>query len=306
MENCDVSVVIPAYNAASFVIDALESIVTQTSLPAEVFVIDDGSTDRTNQLVRDWIETSRPPFPVKLIHHANVGLPATRNVGIRNASSRWIALLDADDIWESSHLAELCKAAELLPSAAAVYGAGRLFVGNDVHELLYDDFWDNPTKIFGIPIEGSTCLRVDDAIFPRLLKGNFIKPSSLMFKTEVARQIGLFDETLRTAEDREFLVHLIFKGDFVYYPESITRYRWHEDNISQTKNAKRNLENGLRVLDKIVRNQALGLEPAQLAACRNEFAARSRNTCMFVRWRGGRPIRMGWASSAHCSAIGVR
>lgn len=271
MGNCDVAVVIPAYNAALFVIEALDSIVTQTSLPAEVFLIDDGSTDQTNQLVREWIDNIHPPFPVRLIHQANAGLPATRNVGIRNASSGWIALLDADDIWEPSHLAELCKAAALVPQAVGVYGAGRLFVDNDIHELLYDDFWDNPTKLFGRPISGSSCLRIDSAIFPRLLKGNFIKPSSLMFKTKVAREIGLFDAELRTAEDREFLVRLIFKGDFVYYPESITRYRWHEDNISQTKNARRNLENGLRVLDKIVRNRALGLEPAQMVACRNEI-----------------------------------
>lgn len=273
MQSCDVSVVIPAYNAEKFIIEALESILTQSHPPAEVFVIDDGSTDTTSALVQQWAGSTTAPFAIKLIDQLNAGVPTSRNVGIQKARGSWIALLDADDIWEPDHLENLIMAAELVPSAVAVYGAGRLFIGDKIQDLLYDDFWDNPTKKFGHEIADSTCLRIDDSIFPRLLRGNFIKPSSLMFKTEIAKEIGLFDTTLRTAEDREFLVRLIFKGEFVYYPESITRYRWHDDNHSHARNARRNLENGLRVLHKIVGNEALGLAPAQVAACKNEIGS---------------------------------
>lgn len=288
MPLCDVSVVIPAYNAEAFIIDALESISAQTTLPKEVFVIDDGSTDGTSRLVDEWINTSPHYFLVKLIRQENRGLPATRNVGMRAATGHWIALLDADDIWEPRHLEALIAATKLTPDAVAAYGAGRLFAGNELNPSLYDDFWDNPSKCFGTEINGSDCLRIGKDIFPRLIKGNFIKPSSLMFLASVSHEIGMFDEGLRTGEDREFLVRLIWRGDFVYFPESITLYRWHEDNISQTKNAKRNLENSLRVLNSIRCNQSLKLQPPQMNACRDEVRATIASylyVCSMAGWK---------------------
>lgn len=288
MSLCDVSVVIPAYNADAFITDALDSIAAQTSPPKEVFVIDDGSRDQTSRRVQDWIDASTPRFMVKLIRQENRGLPATRNVGMREASGEWIALLDADDIWQPRHLEELILAIRLIPDCVAAYGAGRVFAAEEMNSQLYDDFWDNPSRQFGTAINGSNCLRLGKDIFPRLVKGNFIKPSSLMFRADVATEIGYFDEDLRTGEDREFLVRLIFRGDFVYFPESITLYRWHDDNISQSKNAQRNLENSLRVLDKIVRNQSLGLEASQLRACRVEIGAAITSylyVCSLSGWR---------------------
>jgi glycosyltransferase involved in cell wall biosynthesis len=288
MQQEDVSVVIPAYNAQAFVTDALDSVMAQTCLPCEVLVVDDGSTDATAEIVRAWIAGGNYPVPVRLIPQDNAGVPVTRNLGIRNARGRWVAFLDVDDIWEPNHLERLVDAVGLVPGAVAAYGAGRLFVGDELEDRLYDEYWDNPSRQYGTPIAGSSCLRIGQDIFQRLIKGNFIKPSSLMVNKKVASDIGLFDVGLRSGEDREFLVRLIFKGDFVYFPESITRYRWHNDNLSQTKNAKRNLENGLRVLDKIVRNQSFNLEPAQMAACRSEIRSAITEylyVCSLAGWK---------------------
>ena len=284
-----VSVIIPAYNAEKFILDAVESLVSQTVHPNEVFVIDDGSTDCTYQIVREWIDSKDLPFPINLIHQDNAGLPATRNVGMRLSESKWIALLDADDIWENDHLAMLLEAIESVPSAVASYGAGRLFIGEEIQTQRYDDFWDNPSAKFGKPIHSTKFLSIDRKIFPRLLRGNFIKPSSLMFDAAVAKEIGMFDESLRTAEDREFLLRLIIKGPFVYYPLPITRYRWHDDNISQTKNARRNLENGMRVIQKIMLNRELGLDSEQFEDCRIELE-RAAKQYLYVS------SQQGWAT----------
>ena len=270
MSSCDVSVVIPAYNAEHFIVDALDSISRQTRLPFEVIVINDGSSDRTRQVIQDWIEKAAIDYPVYLHTQENRGLPATRNVGIGHAKGKWIALLDADDIWEPCHLAELMAATDIVPSAIAAYGAGRLLVGEATDDKLYDDFWDNPSQKFGQQIGSTSRFVIDFGVFPRLIKGNFIKPSSLMFSRESANEIGLFNETLRTAEDREFLVRLLRKGDFIYSRVAITQYRWHDDNISQTKNSKRNMENALRALRVIGENDQLALNRDEIAALRSE------------------------------------
>lgn len=263
----NISVVIPAYNAASFIEDALNSINSQTLIPAEVIVVNDGSFDSTPELVEQWIRNNSPGYPVHLHSQNNRGLSGARNEGVRIAKFRWIALLDADDVFEPNHLEELFNIVSRFPDVVAAYGAGRVFSNDVLHNLQYDEFWDNPSQKFGIKIKDSDLLRITNSIFPRLIKGNFIKPSSFIFLKDIAVDIGLFNEHLVTAEDREFLVRLIRKGDFIYTPVSITRYRWHENNATQLKNSKRNSENGLMALKVIRENINLNLSSSEIEAC---------------------------------------
>lgn len=90
-----ISVVIPAYNREETIINCLDSIVNQTYKPYEIIVVDDGSTDRTVDLVEEYAK-----FPVKLIKSGkNAGAQAARNIGIKTAQGDWIAFNDSDDIW---------------------------------------------------------------------------------------------------------------------------------------------------------------------------------------------------------------
>lgn len=276
MPICDVSVVIPAYNAQNFLIEALESIERQSYTPKEVIVINDGSTDDTFVLVQAWITSKNHNCPIYLFNQANKGVPYARNFGIRQSVGAWVALLDADDIWESCHLAELLSALESTSSAIAAYGAGRVLIGTNLSEKLYDDFWDNPSKKFGKRINSCPYFLIEKNIFPRLLHGNFIKPSSLIFSKKIANDVGLFNESLRSAEDREFLIKLILKGNFVYSPKSITQYRLHDDNLTNVKNSKKNMENGLRVISKIISNKNLDLDPVQKSNCLNEMRSSTK------------------------------
>lgn len=282
-----ISVIIPAYNAERYICAALDSVARQTLLPSEVIVINDGSTDQTGTVVRNWMATQSSSYPVHLLDQSNLGLPATRNVGIKHAVGDWIALLDADDIWEALHLQELAGAIGAWPSAVASYGAGRLLQGERVSETLYDDYWDNPSKKYGKRIDNSHCLRLDFSVFPRLVQGSFIKPSSLMFSRVVALEMGLFDEEFRTAGEREFQARLIRSGDLVYCPVPITQYRWHDDNISNGKNARRNMGNGLRALQCIRNNQGLALTSAEAMVCQGEIQKLAKGylyLCSRVGW----------------------
>lgn len=267
MLSSSISVVIPAYNAESFIEDALDSINSQTLLPSEVIIVNDGSVDNTTELIERWIAHHSPIYPINLHSQKNRGISGARNEGIKIAKSHWIALLDADDIFEPNHLEELSNVVSKFPKVVAAYGAGRVFSNNFIHDLRYDDFWDNPSQSFGIKIDDTELLRINNSIFPRLIKGNFIKPSSLIFLRNLALDIGLFNERLIAAEDREFLVRLIRKGDFIYTPVAITRYRWHENNATQTKNSKRNSENGLMALKVVRENKDLNLGPDEIESC---------------------------------------
>lgn len=93
-----VSVVIPAYNAERFLKDAVESVLRQTTSPLEILVVDDGSTDETGRLAR--------ALPgVRCIHQENAGVSVARNRGIKESRGRFVALPDADDVWEDAKLA---------------------------------------------------------------------------------------------------------------------------------------------------------------------------------------------------------
>jgi len=98
MSETTVSVVIPCYNAAPFLRETLESVLAQTHPPLEVVVVDDGSTDDSSRIA----ESFGPP--VRVIRQQNQGESVARNRGIAAARGEWVALLDADDVWEPRKL----------------------------------------------------------------------------------------------------------------------------------------------------------------------------------------------------------
>lgn len=108
-----VSVVIPAYNAATFLGEAIESVFAQDGPAREVIVVDDGSTDATGAVAASFAE-------VRVIAQANGGIAAARNTGLREASAPVVAFLDADDIWPAGRLAGLHAA--LTSEVHAVFG----------------------------------------------------------------------------------------------------------------------------------------------------------------------------------------
>ncbi|CAN7659070.1 glycosyltransferase family 2 protein [Pseudoduganella sp. LjRoot289] len=296
MSHCDVSVIIPAYNAAAFIVDALDSLARQTCAPREVLLIDDGSSDQTYQLAEHWSHTASPAFELRLFRQENSGASASRNFGITQAAGSWVACCDADDIWTPDHLAALVAAAALEQDAVAAYGAGRLLLEGGREGGLYDEFWDNPSKALGQAIAGSACLKLTTGRFARLVKGNFIKPSSLMFSRAAAMRSGLFDVSLRSAEDREFLIRLLFQGSFVYHPSPITWYRWHDNNLSNEKHAYANARNSLLVLHKVLTNTSLGLDAEQRAACLLEARRLSKEYLYQCALRGMRGYANGLAT----------
>src|SRR3989338_5628145 len=112
MSNPLVSVIIPAYNVEKVIVDALDSVYAQTYRPIEVIVIDDGSTDRTPDIVTNYIasktnltsETNRTDIKLIYVYQKNSGPSKARNAGIKTSKGEYIAFLDADDLWMQDKL----------------------------------------------------------------------------------------------------------------------------------------------------------------------------------------------------------
>lgn len=124
----EVSVVIPLYNKELYIRRAIESALRQTISPAEIIVVDDGSTDRGPQIVKSF---SSPPVIVTT--QPNQGPGVARNAGIRIASTDWVALLDADDVWLPNHLEEIARLIDAFPRAGLL---STTFVRADTDDAL--------------------------------------------------------------------------------------------------------------------------------------------------------------------------
>src|SRR5438876_4465669 len=114
---CEITAIIPTYNRARLLARAIESILNQTLPPAQVIVVDDGSTDETREVC------SRYAGRIDYLYQRNSGASAARNLGIAHARYRWIAFLDSDDYWKQSHLQRLEAAIRSTRGEATLYFA---------------------------------------------------------------------------------------------------------------------------------------------------------------------------------------
>jgi glycosyltransferase involved in cell wall biosynthesis len=210
-----ISVVIPAYNAARFLPRCLKSVFAQTLQPAEVIVVDDGSTDNTAALAAE--------LGARVIHRENGGLSAARNTGIQNASCAWVALLDADDLWMPDKLER--QAACIQSDTVLVYGGIRFFDDNGIRGV-------NPAI-------------APDVARQRLRYCNPI-PCTYIVRREALLQDGGYREDIRACEDWEMLVRLQRMGKFEAVLDPLTDIYLHADSLSA------NPDTMLRYLDLIL------------------------------------------------------
>lgn len=228
------AVVVPAYQAAAFIDETLESLRRQTHAPREVIVVDDGSTDDTAVRARRF--AASVPWPVAVIVQSNAGISAARNRAIRSASSPWIALLDADDLWTPDHLAQLARAADAACDASLVFGGGQLFhdtprgrvlepvpVAQKVRQALDADAQRPADDLLPLTPEGAYAL---------LTPGVFFPTSGAAFRRILGDDLALFDPVLATSEDRDLFLRCAKAGRCVCVDRPITLTRVHAQSIT--------------------------------------------------------------------------
>jgi glycosyltransferase involved in cell wall biosynthesis len=236
-----ISVVIPAYNASAYLAEALESVRQQTAPPIEIIVVDDGSTDATAAIAR--------AAGAIVLSQANMGISAARNAGIRAATQPWVALLDADDLWEPDKLRAQWEAAEACPEVGAVFTN---FVEFDTNGQIGMPFFSRVPhyhEVMGTRI-GRHVLRCEHrSLQEQFFRGNFIAPSTLLVRRLLLLQVGLFDVTLTHCEDRECWLRLIAASSMAVVETPLSRSRIQPGNWS--RDSLRMLLGAIMVTDRI-------------------------------------------------------
>ena len=205
-----VSVIIPTCNRACVITRALASVYAQTRAPDEVIVVDDGSVDNTEAIVRDGFPNAR------YLYQPNSGVSAARNAGIRAAAGEWIALLDSDDEWLPDKLQRQLQLAD----------------GRPEHPLIHtDEIWiRNGVRVN----QGQRHRKQGGYIFRHCLPLCVISPSAVMIRRELFDSIGMFDESLPACEDYELWLRICARYPVAYLEEPlIIKYGGHEDQLSR-------------------------------------------------------------------------
>lgn len=210
------TIIIPSYNHADFVVEAVQSALAQTERAIEVLVIDDGSSD--DSVAR--LERLSDPRLV-LVTQDNVGLSATLNRGLSRARGRWVKFLPSDDTLEPDCIARQLAAAEAAPGARLVLALPR--VVDAAGAPLADPA---PQAWFDTTLDGR------DAILRGLLERNFVCAPGVLFDRDLARTVGGFDETLRIAQDYDLWLKMLPWAPCTSLRERLVRVRWHGANQS--------------------------------------------------------------------------
>lgn len=210
-----VSVVIPTYNAGDFVVDAIRSVLAQTYANVECTVVDDGSTDRTPQILSDF-------GSIRVIRQENRGVSAARNRGIAESRGELIAFLDSDDVWLPNKLAKQVDALADQPANVGLVYCG-MFETDASLNVLHER---------GAP-DVTTALRNSLLMEPPVVS---VSQTGLIPRP-VLEDVGGFDPRLSTSADSDMAVRIGFRFDYVCIAEPLVLYRTHPGQMSHSAGA---------------------------------------------------------------------
>jgi len=205
-----ISVVIPVFNGEHFIASAIESVLAQTYKNVEIIVVNDGSTDGTEEILKGYQDK------ITLLFQKNAGQSSARNYGIKKAKGQFIALLDADDLFVSN---KLVKQMDLISK-------------NNL-EICCSEFEtidENDAFIRNVSVPA---LDMNQAL-DKFLEGNFICTSTMIFKKDLFEKLEGFDVNLQGAEDGDLWFRMLTTGARLgCVRENLLKYRLHSGNYSK-------------------------------------------------------------------------
>ena len=216
-----ISVVIPLYNKEKSITKTLQSVLAQTYTDWECVIVNDGSTDNSLEVVKNFVDECKIyDLRFKIVNQSNAGVSAARNAGVSASQGEYVAFLDGDDLWESNYLEEAVRLIEDYPNAA-IYGLGLgKIIGNkrypapdfvpDGFRGVVSNLWENHNTMLAWTSSSTIC------------------PRELALKTPT-------NEQLTHGEDLDQWLRLMLRGDAVFYNKTLAYYVLDAENRAMYK-----------------------------------------------------------------------
>jgi glycosyltransferase involved in cell wall biosynthesis len=245
----NVSVIIPTFNRAHLIEESVLSVLAQTSKPKEVIVVDDGSSDKTWNVLKNLgfsISESQKKF-LRYIYKKNGGVSSARNVGIELSSSEYIALLDSDDQWKPTKLEVQFSSLKKESFSFRVSHTNEIWIRNGIRVNQHKKHRKNGGDLF-----------------EKCLKMCCISPSSALIHRSVFNDLGNFDESLKACEDYDFWLRYCAFEQTHFVNERLTiKNGGHSDQLSQLYWGMDRFR--IYSLEKLLKNKKLSRSKYELA-----------------------------------------
>jgi glycosyltransferase involved in cell wall biosynthesis len=216
-----VSIVIPAYNAGSYITETLDSVLSQTYPAREIIVVDDGSTDDTQRRIEPYLRHLR------YLRQPNGGEGKARNTGLRAATGDYIALLDADDLWVPEYLEVQLDTAARNPKSRMIVCEG---IGFEDDRVVMERLIGGP---LGMQLEREPTGELTGYCYPDLLARNAITcPSQTLIPRAVVERIGPALEDPNSGSDWDYNLRVAREGPITFHRRALVRYRFRPSGIS--------------------------------------------------------------------------
>jgi len=245
-----VSVVVPCFNAGEFIVDAVESIKSQTGSFSitKIIIVDDHSNDSRTQEALE--ELRQRPLVQVLRNNRTKGPAGARNTGAFAACGNWLAFLDADDIWLPGSLAARFDALKIFPDAAFISGDFQIW--DPISGTIEPNFFASrprPSEFYGEAYRSGLPRRLVRPVHETLATA-LCHSCSVLVKRDLFHSVRGFEERLIYKEDHHLWFKLAHKADLVIVPQSVFLYRQHSSNMTRFKVAP--FTYGRRMLDFIL------------------------------------------------------
>jgi glycosyltransferase involved in cell wall biosynthesis len=271
-----ISVIIPTYRHAAYVLQTLESVFAQTFQDFEVIVVNDGSPDDTAEVLRPLAATGR----IRYFEQENAGQASARNRGINEARGEYIALVDDDDLWPPDKLEWQMSAFQNNPGAVLVYGYAARVGGSAMHSP---------------PIH----LAPSGNVLDHFVGGTWISsPGQTLIHAGTLKKIGGFDPRVWGADDWDLYIRLAQAGKFQFINRCALKYRVHAGNAS--RNWWRMYRNSRKV---VLKNFRFSLKPVPFRRWRASRKCMAKLTsASLVRGIHGMNRDSLWSALGLCAA----
>jgi glycosyltransferase involved in cell wall biosynthesis len=256
-----VSVVMPCYNAARYVDEAIGSLQKQTYADLEILAVNDGSTDDT-QAHLDRLAANDPR--VRVFTQANAGPSAARNRAMRNLRGQYVCFLDGDDIYLPEKIERQVRFLDEHPAV----------------DLVFSDYYHGDSELNLIALTSGRIPHTD--MVEAFAMRNWFGIHAVLFRRSLMARVGEFDESLRMAEDWDYWIRCAQTGSFAYVAGPMTIYRVH--GVQAHFNLDSMFRGGKRVLQKHFKS-----DPALYERALASWYARSAK----AQWMAGQRVKTG-------------